>query len=98
MKFPASLCTSVNNVIVHGIPDERPLEDGDIVNIDITVFKDGFHGDTSKTFLVGKVDPEGRKLVQATQEALDEAIRAVAPGKSFSSIARVIDEVAHKYG
>jgi methionine aminopeptidase len=62
--FPKSVCTSVNNCVCHGIPDDRPLADGDIVNVDVTVFLDGFHGDCSKTFLVGNVDARGRKLVE----------------------------------
>jgi methionyl aminopeptidase len=62
--FPKSVCTSVNNVVCHGIPDDRPLEDGDIINVDVTVYLDGFHGDCSRTFLVGEVDSKGAKLVQ----------------------------------
>ena len=62
--FPKSVCTSVNNCVCHGIPDDRPLADGDIVNVDVTVFLDGYHGDCSKTFLVGNVDSKGRKLVE----------------------------------
>lgn len=74
-KFPKSVCTSVNECICHGIPDSRALEDGDIVNIDVTVFLDGHHGDTSKTFLCGNVSPEVKKLVSVTQEALQAAIK-----------------------
>ena len=82
--FPKSLCTSVNEVVCHGIPDARVLEDGDIVNIDITAFLDGVHGDTNATFLAGDVDEETRLLVERTREALDRAIKAVqarAPGQ-----------------
>jgi len=71
---------SVNEVICHGIPDTRALQDGDIVNIDITVFKNGYHGDLNETFLVGNVAPEYKKLIRATYESLDHAIKAVKPG------------------
>ncbi|THG96999.1 hypothetical protein EW026_g4938 [Hermanssonia centrifuga] len=77
--YPKSCCTSVNNILVHGIPDDRPLRNTDIINIDVTVYLDGFHGDTSKTFLVGDVDRIGRDLVQTTEEALEAGIR----GKDF---------------
>src|SRR6476661_7848286 len=78
--FPKSLCTSVNEVICHGIPDSRPLEDGDIVNIDITAFIGGVHGDTDATYLCGDVDETSRLLVERTREALARAIKAVRPG------------------
>jgi methionyl aminopeptidase len=65
--FPKSVCTSVNNVVCHGIPDDRPLLDGDIINVDVTVFLNGFHGDCSKTFLVGNVDDRGQQLVKVGQ-------------------------------
>src|SRR5690606_2485797 len=74
--FPKSLCTSVNEVICHGIPDDRPLREGDIVNVDITAYIGGVHGDTNATFLVGEVDAESRLLVERTREALHRAIRA----------------------
>ncbi|KAF9459151.1 methionyl aminopeptidase [Collybia nuda] len=90
-EFPRSCCTSVNNIIVHGIPDDRPLEDGDIINIDITVFLNGYHGDTSQTFLVGNVDRPGRELVAATNQILDAGIRACGPGKKFKGIGKAID-------
>ncbi|EMD40351.1 hypothetical protein CERSUDRAFT_45112 [Gelatoporia subvermispora B] len=88
--FPKSCCTSVNNIVTHGIPDDRPLEDGDIINIDITVFKDGFHGDTSRTFLVGNVDDMGRELIQVTEDALELAIAECGPGRPFKNIGRAI--------
>ncbi|KAI0329634.1 methionine aminopeptidase [Cubamyces sp. BRFM 1775] len=91
--FPKSCCTSVNNVITHGIPDDRPLQDGDIVNIDITVYLDGFHGDTSRTFLVGDVDDKGRELVQLTDSALEAGIAACGPGRPFKGIGRAIHEL-----
>jgi methionyl aminopeptidase len=96
--FPKSLCTSVNEVICHGIPDDRPLADGDIVNLDVTVFVDGVHGDTNATFLVGRVDPSSRRLVQVTRECLDRAIDAVRPGAPLSDIGRAIEHHAHANG
>ncbi|KAG8977646.1 hypothetical protein FRC05_000902 [Tulasnella sp. 425] len=95
--FPMSCCTSVNNVLAHGIPDERPLEDGDIINVDVTVYKDGWHGDTSKTFLVGNVDEQGQELVQATEEALAAGIRVCGPGVPFREIGRTIAAHVGRY-
>src|SRR3954454_21434265 len=77
--YPKSLCSSVNEVICHGIPDDRPLEDGDIVNIDITAYIGEVHGDTNKTYFVGSVDQESRLLVERTEEAMMRAIKAVKP-------------------
>ncbi|EIW61524.1 methionine aminopeptidase [Trametes versicolor FP-101664 SS1] len=91
--FPKACCTSVNNVITHGIPDDRPLQDGDIVNVDITVYLDGFHGDTSRTFLVGEVDEKGRELVEITEAALEAGISACGPGRPFKGIGRAIHEL-----
>ncbi|KAJ7069055.1 methionyl aminopeptidase, partial [Mycena belliarum] len=88
--FPRSCCTSVNNIIAHGIPDDRPLEDGDIVNIDITVYLDGYHGDTSQTFLVGDVDEPGKELVRVTNAALEAGIAACGPGRHFRGIGQAI--------
>ncbi|KAF7432649.1 hypothetical protein PC9H_004591 [Pleurotus ostreatus] len=90
--FPRSCCTSINNIITHGIPDDRPLEDGDIINIDITVYLDGFHGDTSQTFLVGEVDAKGRELVDLTNKALHHGIAACGPGMRFRDIGQAIRE------
>ncbi|KAJ2806652.1 hypothetical protein H4R21_000778 [Coemansia helicoidea] len=90
MGFPKSICTSVNNVIAHGIPDARPLADGDIINLDVTVFKDGFHGDTSAMFCVGRVDRAGLELVDATRRALELAVQACGPGVRFAEIGRTI--------
>ncbi|KAF9975267.1 Methionine aminopeptidase 1D, chloroplastic/mitochondrial [Actinomortierella ambigua] len=98
MGFPKSVCTSVSNVIAHGIPDHRILEDGDIINIDITVYLNGYHGDTSATFLVGNVDRPGRDLVDRTKEALDKAIAICKPGVPFNQIGKTIQGVADKYG
>jgi len=96
--FPKSLCSSVNEVVCHGIPDARVIEDGDIVNIDITAYLDGVHGDTNATFLAGDVDEESRLLVERTHEALDRAIRAVRPGRRISVIGRVIESYARRFG
>ncbi len=88
--FPASICTSVNNVLCHGIPDARPLASGDLVNVDVTVYLDGFHGDTSATFLVGEVDEQGRMLVGETRRALEAGMAVCGPGVPFREIGRVI--------
>ncbi len=96
--FPKSLCSSVNEVVCHGIPDARVIEDGDIVNIDITAYLDGVHGDTNATFLAGDVDEESRLLVERTHEALDRAIKAVRPGRRVSVIGRVIESYARRFG
>ncbi len=96
--FPKSLCTSVNEVICHGIPDSTVLHDGDIVNIDITAYLDGVHGDTDATYLVGNVDEESRLLVERTQEAMLRGVRAVAPGRPLNVIGRVIESYARRYG
>jgi methionyl aminopeptidase len=92
--FPKSLCTSLNEVICHGIPDDTVVRDGDIINIDITAFKDGVHGDTDATYLVGDVDEESRLL----HEALTRAIKAVRPGRRLNVIGRVIESYAKRFG
>lgn len=97
MGFPKSLCTSVNEVICHGIPDDRPLEDGDIVNIDITAYLDGVHGDTCAMFPVGDIDPGSAALIEHTREALRRAIRAVKPGRPLNVIGRVIASYAKRH-
>jgi methionyl aminopeptidase len=96
--FPKSLCTSVNEVICHGIPDSTRLRDGDIVNVDITAYVGGVHGDTDATFLVGDVAEEDRLLVERTREALERAIKAVRPGRPISVIGRVIESYARRFG
>jgi methionyl aminopeptidase len=96
--FPKSLCTSVNEVICHGIPDDRALVDGDIVNLDVTIYLDGVHGDTNATFLVGEVDAESRRLVEVTRESLERGIAAVAPGRPFNEIGRAIQTYAEAEG
>lgn len=96
--YPKSLCTSINEVICHGIPDSTELRDGDIVNIDITAFLDGVHGDTDATYLCGQVDDESRLLVERTEESLRRAIAAVRPGRPISVIGRVIESYASRFG
>jgi methionyl aminopeptidase len=96
--FPKSLCTSVNEVICHGIPDSTVLRAGDIVNIDITAYLDGVHGDTDATYLVGDVDEESRLLVERTREAMLRGVRAVAPGRPLNAIGRVIESYARRFG
>jgi methionyl aminopeptidase len=101
-RFPKSLCTSVNEVICHGIPDSTVLRDGDIVNIDITAYLVvdgiGVHGDTDATYLVGDVDEESRLLVERTREATMRGIKAVAPGRQINVIGRVIEAYARRFG
>ena len=96
--FPKSLCTSVNEVVCHGIPDDRLLEDGDIVNIDITAYLDGVHGDTDATYLCGDVDDQSRLLVERTHEAMMRGIRAALPGRQINIIGRVIESYARRFG
>lgn len=96
--FPKSLCSSLNEVICHGIPDSTVLRDGDIINIDITAYIDGVHGDTNHTFLVGEVDEESRLLVERTRESLNRAIKAVAPGREINVIGRAIESYARRFG
>jgi methionyl aminopeptidase len=96
--YPKSLCTSVNEVICHGIPDSRPLGDGDIVNLDVTVYLDGVHGDTNATFAVGNVDDESQRLIAVTRECLEKAIEAVTPGQPINSIGRAIQRHAEEAG
>ncbi|WP_153395263.1 type I methionyl aminopeptidase [Ornithinicoccus halotolerans] len=96
--YPKSLCTSVNEVVCHGIPDDRPLQDGDIVNVDVTAYVHGVHGDNNATFLVGDVAEESRLLVERTEEALRRAIRAAVPGRQVNVIGRVIESYARRFG
>ena len=92
--YPKSICTSVNHVICHGIPSERKLKSGDILNIDVTVIKDGFHGDTSKMYLIGKPAPHAKRLVTITQECLYRGIGAVRPGAHVGDIGHAIQQHA----
>ncbi|MBB6344251.1 type I methionyl aminopeptidase [Nonomuraea muscovyensis] len=96
--YPKSLCTSINEVICHGIPDDTVLRDGDIVNVDITAYIGGVHGDTDATFCVGDVDEESRLLVERTREATMRAIKAVAPGRQLNVVGRVIEAYAKRFG
>jgi methionyl aminopeptidase len=96
--YPKSLCTSLNDVICHGIPDDTVVRDGDIVNIDITAFIGGVHGDTNATFLAGNVDEETRLLVERTHEAMMRGIKSVAPGRPLNAIGRVIESYARRFG
>ena len=96
--YPKSLCTSLNEVICHGIPDDTVLEEGDIVNVDITAYLDGVHGDTNRTFIVGETRPEVAELVERTEEALRRGIKAVAPGREVNVIGRAIESYAKRFG
>jgi methionyl aminopeptidase len=96
--FPKSLCTSINEVICHGIPDSTVVEDGDIVNIDVTAYIGGVHGDNNATFLAGDVDEESRLLVERTRESLNRAIKAVVPGRELNVVGRVIEKYAARFG
>ena len=96
--YPKSLCSSLNEVICHGIPDDTVVADGDIVNIDITAFIGGVHGDTNATFLAGDVDEESRLLVERTHEATLRGIKVVAPGRALNVIGRVIESYARRFG
>jgi methionyl aminopeptidase len=96
--FPKSCCTSINEVICHGIPDTTVIQDGDIVNIDVTAFIGGVHGDTNATFLAGDVAAEDRLLVERTREAMMRAIKAVRPGRELNVVGRVIESYAKRFG
>jgi methionyl aminopeptidase len=96
--FPKSCCTSVNEVICHGIPDARPLEDGDLVKIDVTAYLNGVHGDNCATYFCGEVDEASRLLTERTREALDRGIRAARPGRRVNVIGRVIESYARRFG
>lgn len=96
--YPKSSCTSVNEVVCHGIPDDTVLAEGDIVNVDITAYLDGFHGDTNRTFRVGEVSEEVDLLVTRTEEALRRGIKAVAIGREVNVIGRTIESYAKRFG
>ena len=96
-NFPKSVCTSVNEIICHGIPDKRPLQDGDIVNVDVTLFRDGLHSDINETYYVGdkaKANPDTVRLVETTREALDMSIATIKPGVLFRSFGDIIEKHA----
>jgi len=92
--FPATTCTSINHVVCHGIPNEKGLRNGDILNIDITVIKDGYHGDTSRMFVVGKTSNQAKKLIDVTYQSMCEGIRAVKPGNKLGDIGYAIQKHA----
>ncbi|WCJ24582.1 methionine aminopeptidase 1B [Euphorbia peplus] len=96
--FPKSVCTSVNECMCHGIPDSRQLQDGDIINIDVTVYLNGYHGDTSKTFLCGDVSDSLKRLVKVTEQCMEKGIAVCKDGASFKKIGKRISEHAEKYG
>jgi len=96
--YPKSVCTSINEVICHGIPDDTELVDGDIINIDITAYLNGVHGDLSKTFIVGTASQEATDLVERTREAMNRGIKAVAPGRAVNVIGRAIESYALRFG
>lgn len=96
--YPKSLCSSVNEVICHGIPDDTVLDEGDIVNIDVTAFKNGVHGDSNRTFVVGEATQEVTDLVERTEQALHRGIKAVAPGRQVNVIGRTIESYAKRFG
>ncbi len=98
MGFPKSICTSINEVVVHGIPDDRALVDGDIINCDVTVYAFGMHGDCSETVFVGEVDEDAKKLVRVTWECLIKAIDVVRPGVHFNAIGQVVESHARQNG
>lgn len=98
LDFPKSCCVSLNEIICHGIPDTTVIEDGDIVNIDVTAYKNGVHGDTNATFLAGNVSEEHRLLVERTKEAMMRGIRAAKPGREINVIGRVIESYAKRFG
>ncbi|MFT8395048.1 type I methionyl aminopeptidase [Propionibacterium sp.] len=95
--FPKSICTSVNEVICHGIPDQRPLEDGEIVKLDVTTYIDGVHGDNCATYFVGDVDKDARKLTEVTRDSMYRGIKVCKPGRPVSVIGRVIEKYAKRF-
>ena len=96
--FPKSVCTSVNDVVCHGIPGNYVLKDGDIINIDVTSIVNGYHGDTSRTFAVGNISKEARQLMDVTERAMDDGIAAAVPGAYFGDIGSAIQELADEFG
>ncbi|XP_008545943.1 uncharacterized protein LOC103570115 [Microplitis demolitor] len=97
-RYPKSICTSVNNVACHGIPDNRPLVNGDILNVDITVYLDGYHGDCSTMFAVGNIDSHAKKLIETTKNCLDAAISICKPNEDFKTIGYTIEKLANENG
>ncbi|KAI0062292.1 methionine aminopeptidase [Artomyces pyxidatus] len=97
-RFPKSFCTSVNEVICHGIPDQRKLQEGDIVNLDVSLFHDGFHGDLNETYPVGQIDEDSKKLIRTTRKCLDEAIKQCKPGALIRDLGKTIEPIARANG
>ncbi|EIM89990.1 methionine aminopeptidase [Stereum hirsutum FP-91666 SS1] len=97
-NFPKSVCTSVNEAICHGIPDQRKLQEGDIVNIDVTLYYDGFHGDLNETYPVGRIDDDSKKLIRTARESLDQAIKLCKPGFLFRDLGKTIEPIARANG
>lgn len=96
--FPKSICTSINHVVCHGIPDERKLKDGDIVNIDVTVIVDGWYGDTSRTYYVGNPSIKAKRLVDATYEAMMAGIEQIKPGAHLGNVGHAIEQYIAPFG
>ena len=96
--YPKSICTSVNHQVCHGVPGEKVLKSGDIVNIDVTVIKDGFHGDTSRMFFVGEPSIQARRLCEVTYECMWHGIREVKPGAHLGDVGHVIQQTAERQG
>ncbi len=97
-SFPRSCCTSVNEIICHGIPDTRPLQEGDIVNLDISVYKDGFHGDLNETYFVGTVGESSKMLVETTYQSLMKAIEYCKPNAMYREVGNIISNVVEPKG
>jgi len=97
-SFPRSCCTSVNEIICHGIPDTRPLQEGDIVNLDISVYKDGFHGDLNETYFVGAVGESSKMLVETTYQSLMKAIEYCKPNAFYREVGNIISNVVEPKG
>lgn len=97
MGFPKSICTSINEVICHGIPDSTVLNEGDIINLDVTAYIDGVHGDTNATYGVGQIDEESALLIERTRNSMMRAIKAVRPGREVNVLGRVIESYAKRF-
>lgn len=97
MGFPKSICTSINEVICHGIPDSTVLNEGDIINLDVTAYIDGVHGDTNATYGVGQIDEESALLIERTHNSMMRAIKAVRPGREVNVLGRVIESYAKRF-
>lgn len=96
--FPKSCCTSVNHVICHGIPDDKPLKNGDILNIDVTIKKDGYHGDSSRMYAVGQISPQAQRLIDITHASMMAGIQVVRPGATLGDIGHACQQVAENAG